>query len=119
MPLPDVPARVGHVSAALKQVAVADVEWLTRAPDRFRSSPFARRGFCAECGTSLTYEGDGELHMDLTIGSFDHPARFRPMRHHGVESRHPAWVDTGHLSAMRTDENANIAAKWKSLGTTP
>lgn len=110
---------VGHVSAALKQVDVADVTWLTRAPDRYRSSPFARRGFCAACGTSLTYEGDGEAAMDLTVGSFDAPERFRPVGHHGAESRHEAWLDTSRLPARRTDENDSITAKWKNLGREP
>jgi hypothetical protein len=111
---------VGHVSAALKQVLVADVEWLGTPPDRFRSSPFAQRGFCGSCGTSLTYEGDDCDDLDLAVGSFDNPARFRPVAHYGVESRHDAWLDTRALPAKRTDENERIAGKWKdSLGYVP
>ena len=110
---------VGHVSGASKQVRVDDVQWPGRQPDRYRSSPFARHGFCRLCGTSLTYEGDGEEHLDLTIGSFDDPGCFRPVRQYGTESRHAAWLDTRDLPAMRTDENPNIAAKWKNLGREP
>lgn len=101
----------GGVSIALKTIAKADVEW-TREPDRHRSSPFARRGFCAVCGTPLTYESDDHAMLDLTVGSFDDPSRFEPVSHSGVESWHPAWLDTSGLPTERTDQNARIVAKW-------
>jgi hypothetical protein len=102
----------GGVAAALKQVPASSVTWLTREPDRYRSSPIARRGFCTVCGTPLTYEGDGADELDLTVGSFDTPERLRPSRVTGIESRHDDWVDTRALPATRTDENAGITAKW-------
>jgi hypothetical protein len=101
----------GGVAAALKQVTRADVRW-EREPERYRSSPIAQRGFCASCGTPLTYEGDGSDGMDLTVGSFDEPACFRPVSHSGAESLHEAWLDTSTLPRERTDENAKITAKW-------
>lgn len=103
---------VGAVSVALTQVACASVAWTTHAPERFRSSPFAQRGFCAVCGTSLTYEADGEPMMDLTVGSFDEPSRFRPVAHYGIESWHPQWLDTRGLPTQSTDQNERIAGKW-------
>ena len=106
----------GGVAAALKQVPRSAVAWTAAEPDRYRSSPIARRGFCAECGTPLTYEGDGSDGMDLTIGSFDDADRFRPVEHSGVESRHDAWLDTRGLPEHRTDENEAISAKWREAG---
>lgn len=109
----------GGVSIAFKGVALADLTW-EREPDRYRSSAFARRGFCAACGTPLTYEGDGREKLDLTVGSFDDPARFRPVLHCGVEGRHPAWLDTSHLPTERTEDNPTISAKWmETLGRLP
>ena len=102
----------GGVAAALKEVPRSAVAWTTREPDRYRSSPIAARGFCAACGTPLTYEGDGSGHMDLTVGSFDDPGRLRPTSHAGVESRHHAWTDTRRLTEVRTDELPHISAKW-------
>jgi hypothetical protein len=102
----------GGVAAALKEVPRAAVTWTAAEPDRYRSSPIASRGFCRECGTPLTYEGDGSAHLDLTVGSFDEPGRFRPTSHAGVESRHDAWLDTGGLPGKRTDELPNITSKW-------
>lgn len=102
----------GGVAAALKEVPRAAVAWTAAEPDRYRSSPIAVRGFCAACGTPLTYEGDGSDHLDLTVGSFDDPSRLRPVAHAGVESRHDAWTDTRGLPEQRTDQLPHISAKW-------
>ncbi|CAN5380609.1 GFA family protein [soil metagenome] len=110
----------GGVSIAFKNVSVADVDWTTRAPDRYRSSAFAQRGFCAQCGTPLTYESDGYERLDLTIGSFDEPGAFFPVEHSAIESWHPAWLDTSHLPTSRTEDNARISARWmETLGRLP
>lgn len=45
----------------------------------FESSRGVKRGFCATCGTPLSYQGErwaGETH--LTIGSLDDPAALTP-----------------------------------------
>jgi hypothetical protein len=110
----------GGVSVAFTLVDTAAVTWTTREPDRYRSSPFAQRGFCAACGTSLTYESDGHAKMDLTVGSFDDPSPFRPVAHSGVESWHPQWLDTRTLPTQSTDQNERIANKWiETLGRLP
>lgn len=105
----------GGVAAALKQLPRAAVTW-EREPDRYRSSPIARRGHCRECGTPLTYEGDGADKMDLTVGSFDDPGKLRPVGHFGVESVHEAWLDTSALPRQRTADNASIVQRWKDAG---
>ena len=102
----------GGVFAALIQVPREAVEWITREPDRHASSPIALRGFCAACGTPLTYEGRASEQMDLTVGSFDDPSRFAPFGHFGIESRHESWRDTRDLPGKRTDELPNITAQW-------
>lgn len=110
----------GGVSIALTLVDKAAVTWMGAEPDRYRSSPFAVRGYCAACGTSLTYEQDDHPRMDLTVGSFDEPGRFRPTSHSGVESWHPQWLDTRVLPTQRTDENTRIVNKWmNTLGRLP
>ena len=37
----------------------------------FASSAIAERGFCAACGTPLTYQGAGTKHVSVTLGSLD------------------------------------------------
>jgi len=109
----------GGVSIAFKNVARGDVTW-EREPERFASSPIARRGFCASCGTPLTFEGNGSDRMDLTIGSFDDPYRFRPTEHSGFEGVHEAWLDTRGLPAERTEDNPHIKERWiQAIGRVP
>lgn len=110
----------GGVSIAFKNVKQADVEWMGERPDEYESSPIARRGFCSRCGTPLTFRYPDSENMDLTVGSFDAPARFRPTSHFGIESWHEAWLDTRALPGKRVDENPNTVQRWmKAVGKLP
>ncbi|WP_375397887.1 hypothetical protein [uncultured Sphingomonas sp.] len=60
----------------------------------------------------MTYEGDGSTQLDLTVGSFDDPYRWRPTGHAGAEAINRPWLDTYGLPEKRTDELPNIVAKW-------
>jgi hypothetical protein len=51
--------------------------WTRGAPKYFASSNLVRRGFCAECGTPLTYEDGGDV--ELAIGAFDDPTVAAPV----------------------------------------
>jgi hypothetical protein len=52
-------------------VTVHDLEWTRGAPRYFQSSNKVRRGFCADCGTPLTFEPEGAV--EIAVGAFDHP----------------------------------------------
>lgn len=59
----------------------------------YRSSPGVQRGFCADCGTPMTYESDrcpDEVH--LYISTLDEPGEFRPQLHVFVAERIP-WME--------------------------
>jgi hypothetical protein len=101
----------GGVSIAFKNVLKDAVDW-EHEPDRYASSPIAERGFCAACGTPLTYEAPASPRMDLTVGSFDDPSLFKPTEHCGSESWHEEWLDTTALPANRTDENPGLVKRW-------
>ena len=61
--------------------------------ERFASSPGVQRGFCARCGTPLTYEGErfpGEIHF--YVSTFDEPQTLRPEFHVYHEER-LEWLD--------------------------
>ncbi len=103
----------GGVSIAFKNVAKRDVAW-DRRPDLYASSPIAKRGFCRDCGTPLSFEFPDGDNIDLTIGSFDEPARFQPHHHFGVESWHPQWLDTRGLPEYRADEHPPTVERWKN-----
>ncbi|MDB5692923.1 MAG: glutathione-dependent formaldehyde-activating [Alphaproteobacteria bacterium] len=109
----------GGVSIAFKNVKKADVAWEAE-PDWYVSSPIARRPYCRDCGTSLGFAYPESENMDLTIGSFDDPSRFVPMRHFGAESMHRAWLDTEGLPEDRSDEYKSLVERWiKAIGKLP
>lgn len=61
--------------------------WTRGQPKHFQSSNVVTRGFCANCGTPLTYEApDG---VAMAIGAFDHPERIAPRTQYGVEGKLP------------------------------
>ena len=56
-------------------------------PKYYRSSAWAERGFCAECGTPLVFR-DSTQNIGLLISTLDHPADWPPtLCHSGMESR--------------------------------
>lgn len=103
----------GNISLAMKNVLKSDVSW-GREPDYYTSSAIARRGFCAGCGTSLTFEYPDSEKMDLIVGSFDDPSRFVPTSHFGAESMHRAWLDTRGLPETRSDDYQPLVNRWKT-----
>lgn len=91
-----------HCANCRRAIGAQAVAWITvreenlhyagEPPKRFRTDTGAWRTFCAECGTSLTYEHDerpGEV--DITTGSLDHPEDFAPNRDVFADERLP-WV---------------------------
>ena len=109
----------GGVSIAFKQVKKADVAWESE-PDWYSSSPIAQRPFCSACGTPLGFTYPDSDKMDLTVGSFDDPSRFRPKYHFGAESLHRAWLNTEGLPEYRTDEYQALVDRWiKATGKMP
>ncbi len=110
----------GNVSLAMKTLPQAAVTW-EREPDYFRSSPIARRGFCSACGTSLTFQYlEGTDRMDLLVGTFDDPSRFRPTSHFGAESMHRAWLNTSGLPETRSDAYERLNQRWiEAIGKLP
>ena len=52
----------------------------------YRSSTIARRGFCAECGSSLFWD-DGGDQVCISVGSLDQPTGLRLARHIFVDEK--------------------------------
>jgi hypothetical protein len=74
------------------------------APTKFSSSEIAERGFCAACGTPLTYQMKGSKRISVTIGSLDDPAAFRPDQQLGIEARLPWLASIGALPERTTGD---------------
>lgn len=82
----------GGLFAALVGAPKDKIEWTKGAPAFFASSNMATRGFCALCGTPLTFAyNDPEARFYVTMGSLDSPEAAPPSMQYGVESR-IGWV---------------------------
>jgi hypothetical protein len=79
-------------------VTAHDLVWTRGEPKRFASSDKVRRGFCAECGTPLTYEGAGAI--EISIGSLDDPTLAPPTLQVNPTDKLP-FVDTLHALPTR------------------
>lgn len=61
----------------------------------YRSSAQVWRGFCARCGTSLTYRHEARpAEIDVTLATLDDPTRLAPAMHVWVKDRLP-WMPIG------------------------
>lgn len=109
---------VGNVAAAFVNVNKADTT-ITGPIAHHMSSPIARRGFCAACGTPLTFDYPDSPNMDLTIGALDDPAAFRPTSHFGVESWVEGWIAHDALPVTRSDEHEPLQRRWAAAGGPP
>lgn len=88
-------------------------------PKFYTSSKIARRGFCPDCGTSLIYQGTLGIWTKWTMiftASLDHPERFPPTYHLGIESMMP-WLDIhDHLPRTVCQDSPSLVAAYKSVG---
>jgi hypothetical protein len=61
----------------------------------FRSSPPVTRGFCAACGSCLTYRHNARpAEIDVTLATLDEAAQLAPQMHVWVADKLP-WVKIG------------------------
>ncbi len=64
---------MGHFMAAtavnLENIDITGVEHITW----YRSSQYAKRGFCRHCGSSLFWQHDGSNQISISAGSLDEP----------------------------------------------
>ncbi len=104
----------GHLSGIFCEVDGPSVKWAGGEPAYYQSSKVARRGFCRECGTPLTFEGVGSDRVHLTVGSLDEPGLFRPVVHYGSESIvAPFFVEDG-LPRERTEDDEEFMVRWRA-----
>jgi len=95
----------GAYYAPLASVKTEDIEWTRGEPKRFRSSSLVQRGFCAACGTPLTYEFDGEGQVAVSLGSLDDPAAVKPIVQYGIEARMPWIAELAGLPGVVTEDD--------------
>jgi hypothetical protein len=95
-------ASICHCEDCRRVTGAPCVAWFSVARDGFRvvrgtmrlyaSSPKAERGFCGDCGTSLTFAEHGlPGEIDVATASLDDPARVPPVAHLRVARKLP-WL---------------------------
>ncbi len=103
----------GSFYAPLVHTRAGTLVWTKAEPKRFRSSSFAQRGFCPDCGTPLTYETADAI--SIAIGALDDPSLIAPIKQDGVEGK-IAYVDGLHrLPGHETDDDPEMAAAVQTI----
>ncbi len=77
----------GNLFAALAGCDKQAFSWTKGSPAFFASSTLARRGYCRDCGTPLSFAYEDARWIYVTIGSLDDPGAATPERHYGIESQ--------------------------------
>ncbi|MGQ0532178.1 MAG: GFA family protein [Caulobacteraceae bacterium] len=108
----------GGLFAALAGAPMTEFAWTQGEPAIFASSNLAKRGYCRDCGTPLSFSYDRpEARFYVTIGSLDHPNDAPIVKQYGIESR-ISWVKfCEDVSAETTGEDPKAAeffARMKS-----
>jgi hypothetical protein len=87
--LPHVPEGLGQPFMAFLRFRADQVHW-SKPADNFKSSNMVERGFCAACGTPLTWRRIDGPYISLTLNSLDQPERVLPEMRFSAGSA-PAW----------------------------
>ncbi len=84
-------------------------------PKYYKSSPLAERGFCANCGSSLTYRPfypPWSEWLNVFVATFDDPEPYVPTYHLGVESQMPWLKIQDDLPRVRCAESPGLVKAW-------
>jgi hypothetical protein len=77
---------MGNFFAAFGRIDNKNLTWTRGQPSVYRSSAAVERGFCAACGTPLSYQYLAYARINLTLGSLDDPSAYPPIRQYGTEN---------------------------------
>jgi hypothetical protein len=101
----------GAIAVAFFTVRETELEWTRGRPAHYRSSESANRGFCAQCGTPLTFRHIGRDEVDMALGSLDRPADVKPERQYYVEARMPWFAALPDLPVAASSAAAEEVAR--------
>jgi hypothetical protein len=106
----------GGVFAALAGAPKSEFAWTAGEPAFFASSNLAKRAYCRDCGTPLSFAYDlPEARFYVTIGSLDEPNAAPIVMQYGVESR-IEWVKFCEAVATEaTGEDPEAAAFFAKM----
>ncbi len=83
--------QTGHFNAST-QVKRSEFKFLEdRGLKWYKSSDFAQRGFCSECGTAIFWDDGGDM-VNFSVGSLDQPTGLKIVSHIFVDEK-PDYYD--------------------------
>jgi len=90
-----------HCRDCQRAIGASFVTWIGAKPENFavtkgeiaicETSPGVHRGFCARCGSSLTFAGDDWTDVAITAASLDDTSFVKPESNVYLDHRQP-WV---------------------------
>ena len=90
-----------HCRSCQRAIGAGFVTWVGVKPENFEvtegqitfcaTSPGVQRGFCGQCGSSLTFAGDGWTDIGITAATLDDPGVAKPTSNVYVEHQ-LRWV---------------------------
>ncbi len=100
-------------------IPIDAVRFTKGEPTYYVSSLIGERGYCPDCGSSLTmtyYAPERSGILAILAPSFDHPEDYAPTRHACVESMMP-WLDLrDSLPRIRSYEGPALRRRWEAVG---
>ncbi|HEY3947963.1 GFA family protein [Phenylobacterium sp.] len=93
----------GGLFGSYASVRPDELTWTRGARQRFQSSNKVWRGFCADCGSPLTYEYGDRL-LALAVGAFDQPGEIRLREQLGSRDRIADFAALAALPVHEEDE---------------
>lgn len=69
-----------------------DLVWSKGAPAIYESSPGVERGFCPNCGSTLTFARPSRQEISVFAGSLDQPDNLAPTAH-AFYDHHFTWLE--------------------------
>jgi hypothetical protein len=106
----------GSFFGPLVSARVDQITWTRGEPKRFQSSNRVARGFCADCGTPLTFEWSKEV-IELSIGSFDKAAEIRPVVQMAADHAMPWIAELPHLPLKSPEEEAQMQGYYATIAS--
>ena len=98
-----------HSKAAKENITVTKSDGLAW----FKTSDFARRGFCRECGSSLFWEPFEQDGTGIVAGSIDAPTGLKSIGHIFVGEKADYYAITAALPQFKGSSAGKLASDYK------
>jgi hypothetical protein len=95
----------GSVVATDAIVSKSEFKITRGEPKFFRSSTYAERGFCEDCGSPMIFRAIEEDWVSIQTGTLDDPEAAPPSGHYGIEGKISWLTIVDDLPQMRTEQD--------------